>query len=139
MAASRYGARTGRPRTWLSAYATEFLLRAKAAGAAVPEAALADAVKFLISGVENDTDKPEAMAEQAYRLLVLAMAGEPRAGAARVLAESADKLPTPLAKAQLAAALARSNDRPRAEALFNAALASTARRGLAVRLRQCRA
>jgi len=113
---------------WLSAYATEFLLRARTGGAAVPEAAMADAVKFLAGGVENTAGTPDAMATQAYRLYVLALAGQPRAGANRILAEKLVALPTPLARAQLGAALALSNDRPRAEAAFAAALAAPARR-----------
>jgi uncharacterized protein YfaS (alpha-2-macroglobulin family) len=43
------------------------------------------------------------------------------------MAERIDRLPTPLAKAQLAAALALGRDRPRAEAAFAAALAAPAR------------
>jgi len=113
---------------WLSAYATEFLWRARTGGAAVPEAAMADAVKFLAGGVENTADTPDAMATQAYRLYVLALAGQPRAGANRILAEKLVALPTPLARAQLGAALALSNDGPRAEAAFAAALAAPARR-----------
>jgi hypothetical protein len=45
-----------------------------------------------------------------------------------VLAQQIDKLPTPLAKAQLGAALALSHDTPRAEAAFAAALAAPGRR-----------
>ena len=59
----------GEAEEWLTSYATEFLLRAKAAGAAVPDAAIADAVKFLLSGVENESDTPIGKAQQAYRLL----------------------------------------------------------------------
>ena len=114
--------------TWLSAYATEFLVRARTAGAAVPDGALKDAQKFLADGLENFADKPEDLAAKAYYLYALALSGQPRAGANRILAESLDKLPTPLAKAQLGAALALTNDRPRAEAAFNAALAAPARR-----------
>jgi uncharacterized protein YfaS (alpha-2-macroglobulin family) len=55
------------------------------------------------------------------------MAGQGRPGAARVLAERIDRLPSPLAKAQVAAALALAHDRPRAEAAFTAALAAPAR------------
>ncbi|MCW3477631.1 alpha-2-macroglobulin family protein [Limobrevibacterium gyesilva] len=118
----------GEAESWLSAYAMEFLLRAKAAGAAVPEQALADGLKFLADAAESDAEGPENRAAQAYRLYVLAMAGQGRPGAARVLAEHIDQLPTPLAKAQLGAALALAHDRPRAEAAFAAALAAPARR-----------
>ncbi len=113
---------------WLSAYATEFLLRARADGAAVPEAALKDALKFQADGLDTSLDSPEHLAVQAYRLYVLALAGQPRAGSARVLFERLNRLPTPLARAQLGAALALANDRPRAEAAFAAALAAPARK-----------
>jgi uncharacterized protein YfaS (alpha-2-macroglobulin family) len=59
---------------------------------------------------------------------VLGFAGQGLPGAARVLAENIGKLPTPLAKAQLGAALALAHDTPRAEAAFAAALAAPARR-----------
>ena len=107
---------------WLSAYATEFLLHAREAGATVPEPALADAVKFLAGAADESADKPEDRAAQAYRLYVLALAGKPRAGAARVMAASLEQLPTPLARAQVGAALALANDRTRAETLFTAAV-----------------
>ena len=114
--------------TWLSVYATEFLLRAREAGAVVPEQAMIDALKFVAEAADEPGDKPEDFASQAYRLYVLALAGKGRPGAARVMAEQIDHLPTPLAKAQLGAALALAHDRPRAEAAFAAALAAPARR-----------
>jgi uncharacterized protein YfaS (alpha-2-macroglobulin family) len=107
---------------WLSLYATEFLLRAQKAGATVPSAGLADAVAAVVSGAGSSAANPEGLALQAYRLYVMALAGQPRAGANRVLFESLSKLPTPLAKAQLGAALALGNDTPRAEQAFAAAL-----------------
>jgi uncharacterized protein YfaS (alpha-2-macroglobulin family) len=118
----------GEAQTWLSAYATEFLLRARTAGAPVSDVAIADALKFLAGGLEDLPSSPDGLAAQAYYLYVLALGGQPRAGANRVLAENIDTLPTPLAKAQLGAALALTNDRPRAEAAFTAALAAPARR-----------
>ncbi len=107
---------------WLSAYATEFLLHARDAGATVPEPALKDALKFLATASEDAGDKPEDKAAQAYRLYVLALAGQPRSGGARVMAASLDRLPTPLARAQIGAALALANDNTRAKAAFAAAL-----------------
>src|ERR1019366_3195237 len=100
----------------LTRYAMEFLLRARAAGAAVPEAAIADGLKALGGATGNEEDTPAGLADQAYRLYVLAYAGQGRPGAARVLAQQTDKLPTPLAKAQLGAALALAHDSPRAVA-----------------------
>jgi uncharacterized protein YfaS (alpha-2-macroglobulin family) len=110
-------------RPWLSAYATEMLWRARQAGLAVPDAALADALKFLNGELDETPDKPIEYASAAYALYVTALAGQGRPGLARVLAQEPAKLPTPLARAQVAAALALGHDRPRAEALFRNALA----------------
>jgi uncharacterized protein YfaS (alpha-2-macroglobulin family) len=118
----------GEAEGWLSAYATEFLLRAQKSGAAVPDGALRDAVKFIADAADAGAETPLGNATKAYDLYVLALAGQARAGANRIMAETINSLPTPLSKAQIAAALALSNDRPRAEAAFNAALAGMARR-----------
>jgi uncharacterized protein YfaS (alpha-2-macroglobulin family) len=118
----------GEAEGWLSAYATEFLLRAQKSGAAVPDGALRDAVKFIADAADTGAETPLGNATKAYDLYVLALAGQARAGANRIMAETINTLPTPLSKAQVAAALALSNDRPRAEAAFNAALAGMARR-----------
>ncbi|MEJ0016589.1 MAG: hypothetical protein WDN25_08490 [Acetobacteraceae bacterium] len=79
---------------WLSVYASEFLLRARQAGAAIPEQAVADALKFIADAADDPGDKPEDAATQPYRLYVLALAGRGRPGAARVIAERVDRLPT---------------------------------------------
>ncbi|HLJ04920.1 MAG TPA: alpha-2-macroglobulin family protein, partial [Acetobacteraceae bacterium] len=113
---------------WLSVYATDFLLRARQAGAAIPDQALIDAKKFIAGAADEPGDKPDDMAAQAYRLYVLALAGQGRPGAARVMAERINTLPTPLAKAQIGAALALAHDEPRAQAAFTAALAAPARK-----------
>lgn len=118
----------GEAQPWLSAYATEFLLRARQAGAAVPDQALDDALKYLREGAESDPSDPEEYAAASYRLYVLALAGHGRPGAARVLAERSDRLPTPLARAQVGAALALAHEPERAEAAFRAALNAPARR-----------
>ncbi len=118
----------GEAEPWLTSYAVDFLLRAKAAGAVVPDQAMAEALKFLLEAANEDNSDPAARVAQAYRLYVLARAGKGRPGAARVLAEDLDELPTPLAKAQLGAALMLAHDQPRAEAAFRAALASPARK-----------
>ena len=115
------------PEPWLSAYAMDLLLRAKAAGMTVPEAALADGLKYLADAADSSGEDPAAMAAQAYRLYVLARAGQGRAGAVRVLAENIAQMPTPLSRAQLGAALALAHDTPRAEAAFRAALTGSPR------------
>ncbi|WP_160121834.1 alpha-2-macroglobulin family protein [Rhodovarius lipocyclicus] len=119
----------GEGRPWLTAYATEALLRARAAGAAVPDAALNAVLQNLEEALEDAFEEnPEGFATQAYRLHALAMGGRVRLGAARRLLERLEDLPTPLARAQLGATFARGGDVARAEVAFNAALAAPARR-----------
>ncbi len=113
---------SGDAEEWLSAYATDVLLRARAAGAVVPDQAMKDALKFLGEAAQSPESAPEALAAQAYRLYVLAAAGKGLPGAARVLMESLEQMPSGLARAQLGAALALAHDTPRAEAAFQAAL-----------------
>ena len=122
-----YWSAEGSIHDWASLYATEALLRARANGAPVPEAALDAALRAAEDDLESSGDTPDYLAVQAYRVHVLALAGRNRLGAARRLAEQLDQLPTPLARAQLASAFARAGDRDRAEAIFAASLASPAR------------
>ena len=117
----------GSVHAWASLYATEALLRARTGGVTLPEAPITAALRAAEEDLEGSLDTPEALAAQAYRIHVLSLAGRNRLGAARRLAERAEALPTPLAKAQLAAAFARAGDRPRAEALFALAVANPAR------------
>ena len=119
----------GEPEAWLSAFATEALLRARMAGAAVPDAALGAALQYLEEAVEEaEGDRPADFAIQAYRLHALALGGRVRLGAARRLLEHLSELPTPLARAQLGATFARGGDTARAEQAFLGALASPNRR-----------
>jgi alpha-2-macroglobulin len=113
---------------WVTPFAAEALWRAREAGATVPEAAMTALLRHIEQEVEEEEgDSPLALAAQSYRLHVLGLAGRHRLGAARRLAENLGRLPTPLARAQLASAFARGGDRPRAEAAFAAALAAPAR------------
>ena len=118
---------TGEARPWLSAYATDFLLRARAAGAPVPDTAMDAALGWLAGTVATPPDGPEDHAAQAYALYVLALAGRAPAGAIRVAAADLDAEPSPLARAQLAAAEARLGDADRARAIFAAVLQAPAR------------
>ena len=119
----------GEPEYWTSAYAVEALLRAKAAGAAVADAALEAALANLAERLEDtNPNDPQEYAAQAARLNALSLAGRHRLGAARRLMEGLDRLPTPLARAQLGAAFARAGDAERATRAFSAALAAPARR-----------
>ncbi|MBB3899073.1 alpha-2-macroglobulin family protein [Roseococcus suduntuyensis] len=118
----------GEPQYWTSAYAVEALLRARAAGATVPEAPLQAALADLEERLEQSPSEPTQFAAQAARLNALSLAGRHRLGAARRLLEVAPRLPTPLARAQLAASFARAGDAERANAAFAEALALTDRR-----------
>ncbi len=113
---------SGEAQPWLSAYAMEFLLRARKGGALVPDTAVDAGLKYLAETLDSGDEEPAVLAARAYHLYVLALAGQGRPGAARVLAEHIDKLPAPLARAQIGAALALAHDRPRAEAAFAAAV-----------------
>ncbi|WP_144185978.1 alpha-2-macroglobulin family protein [Elioraea rosea] len=116
------------PEPWLTAYATEFLLRAKRAGATVPDAPLDAALRYLAGTTEDSARRPWQRAAQAYALYALALAGQPRPGAMRVMADQgAALLPSPLARAQLGAALLLSGDRARGEALLRDAAENPAR------------
>ena len=117
----------GEAQPWLTAYATEFLLRARRAGAAVPQTALDGALGWLAEEVGHPPDDPTARAAQAYAVYALALAGRAPAGAIRVMATSEEELPTPLARAQLAAALARVAEPAPAVALFRAAFSAPSR------------
>jgi uncharacterized protein YfaS (alpha-2-macroglobulin family) len=116
------------PEAWLSAYAAEFLLRARRAGATVSEPALAAALRSLAETTEDPPRRPWQRASQAYALYALALAGQPRPGAMRVLADQGSALlPSPLSRGQLGAALLLAGDRGRGEALLRDAAADPAR------------
>jgi uncharacterized protein YfaS (alpha-2-macroglobulin family) len=119
----------GEPESWTSAYAVEALLRARAAGATVPEAALEAALTDLAERLDEESpSNPAEYAAQAARLNALSLAGRHRLGAARRLLERVAQLPTPLARAQVAASFARAGDMERAGRAFEAALAQQGRR-----------
>ncbi len=109
---------------WLTAYVTDFLVRAQEKGykvrSRVMETAL-DRLKNASATVEDFRSGGEAL---AYALYVLARAGRGVAGDLRYYAdEKLDNFATPLAQSQLGAALAMSGDKERAERAFATAIA----------------
>ncbi|WP_372423020.1 alpha-2-macroglobulin family protein [Salinarimonas chemoclinalis] len=113
---------------WLTAYATDFLTRAREEGFEAPQAALDRALERLRNHVANTTevegDDGTALAYAAY---VLARNGRPVMGDLRYLADARlDAFETPLARAQIGAGLALLGDGRRAEVAFASAV-----RGLA--------
>ncbi len=113
---------------WLDAYVTDFLTRAREKGFVIPDVLFKTALDRVRNSVVN-ADEPEKDGgrDLAYGLYVLAKNGSAPIGDLRYLADTKlDKLATPIAKAQLAAALALVGDRTRAEKVYAAAADSLA-------------
>ncbi len=119
---------TGDAEPWLTAYATDFLLRARKAGAAVGQPMLDQALGWLTTEVAQPPSGDADYAAQAYALYVLSLTGQAPAGAIRVAAAGIDSEPTPLARAQIAAALARLGETDQARRIFADVLAHPARK-----------
>ena len=110
---------------WLDAYVTDFLTRARERGFAVPDAAFKLALDRLAQHrrAPRRTGAKDGGRNLAYALYVLARNGAAPLGDLRYLADAKlDELATPIAKAQIAAALGLLGDRTRAERVYKAAL-----------------
>src|ERR1700759_4105628 len=113
---------------WIDAYVTDFLTRAREKGFAVPDVLFKSALDRVRNSVVN-AEEPEkdGGANLAYGLYVLARNGTAPVGDLRYLADTKlNNLATPIAKAQLAAALALVGDKARAERVYAAAADSLA-------------
>ncbi len=113
---------------WLDAYVTDFLTRAREKGFTVPDVLFRSALDRIRNSVVN-AEEPEKDGGKnlAYGLYVLARNGTAPIGDLRYLADTKlNNLATPIAKAQLAAALALVGDRARAERVYSAAAESLA-------------
>jgi alpha-2-macroglobulin len=113
---------------WLDAYVTDFLTRAREKGFTVPDVLFRAALDRIRNSVVN-AEEPEKDGgkDLAYGLYVLARNGTAPIGDLRYLADTKlNNLATPIAKAQLAAALALVGDRTRAERVYAAAADSLA-------------
>lgn len=108
---------------WLDAYVADFLSRAREQGHAVPAQALAMAMDNLRNQVNYAPDFDSGGEALAYALMVLAREGAARMGDLRYYADvKAGAFATPLAAAQLGAALAAYGDQPRADRMFSQAM-----------------
>jgi uncharacterized protein YfaS (alpha-2-macroglobulin family) len=108
---------------WLDAYVTDFLTRARERGFAVPDVAFRTAIDRLRNRLAQTDPAKEVSSEMAYTYYVLARNGAAPLGDLRYIADTKlDALKTPIAKAQLAAALGMLGDKTRAERVYNAAL-----------------
>jgi uncharacterized protein YfaS (alpha-2-macroglobulin family) len=113
---------------WLDSYVTDFLSRAKATGHEVPDLAFRSALDNLRNQVNYSADFDDGGEDLAYALLVLAREGAAAMGDLRYYADvKGDDFATPLAQAQIGAALASYGDQTRADAMFAKASTSFAR------------
>ncbi|QAX31188.1 alpha-2-macroglobulin family protein [Leisingera sp. NJS204] len=107
---------------WLDAYASDFLSRARAQGYTVPQQAFAQAMDNLRNRINYAPDFDTGGEEIAYALHVLAREGAARMGDLRYYADvKGEAFATPLAAAQLGAALAAYGDQRRADRMFSRA------------------
>ncbi|EAQ34778.1 extracellular alpha-helical protein [Nitrobacter sp. Nb-311A] len=114
--------------SWLDAYVTDFLTRAREKGFSVPDLQFTSALDRIRNSVVNAAEpEKDGGRNLAYGLYVLARNGAAPIGDLRYLADTKlNNLATPIAKAQLAAALALVGDRARAERVYAAAAESLA-------------
>lgn len=109
---------------WLSSYVTDFLTRARESGFQVDTAKFSLALDRLKNFIAYVQDFKKGGEDRAYALYVLARNGRAPIGDLRYYADTRlDRFATPLAKAQLGAALAMMGDKERAERAFKSAIA----------------
>ena len=115
---------------WLDSYVTDFLTRARERSFAVPDVAFRLALDRLHNFVGTAEDPGRnGGRDLAYALYVLARNGAAPIGDLRYFADTKlDEFGTPIAKAQIAAALGMLGDRARAERVYGEALRSLAPR-----------
>ncbi|MGR3371937.1 MAG: alpha-2-macroglobulin family protein [Pseudooceanicola nanhaiensis] len=118
---------------WLDAYVTDFLSRARAQGHAVPDVAFRNALENLRNRInyapDFDAETNGGGADIAYALMVLAREGAATMGDLRYYADvKGGDFATPLAAAQMGAALAAYGDQLRADRMFARAAAQIAAR-----------
>src|SRR5262245_36308945 len=108
---------------WLTSYVTDFLTRARELGYTVRQQAFSRALDRLQNFISYAQDFEKGGEGRAYALYVLARNGRAPIGELRYYVDTKlDAFSTPLAQAQLAAALAMLGDKPRAELAMQAAL-----------------
>lgn len=109
---------------WLDAFVADFLTRARERQFAVPQTAFTMALDRLRNQVVNTSEiNKEEAAGIAYALYVLARNGRPVMGDLRYLADNKlNDFGSPLARAQIGAALSLLGDRGRGRAAFVSAL-----------------
>lgn len=113
---------------WLDSYVTDFLTRAREKGFEVPDEAMTLALENLGNSIAYDADEQSRGNEIAYALYVLARNRKASVGDLRYYGDTQiENFATPMARAQVAAALALYGDTARADRAFDAALALAGR------------
>jgi len=108
---------------WLDSYVTDFLTRAREAKYEVPAQAISQALSNLQNSLGYDQSVEDRGSQIAYALYVLARNKKASVGDLRYYADTKlEAFSSPMAVAQLAAALALYGDAQRSEATFQAAL-----------------
>ena len=108
---------------WMDAYVTDFLTRAREKGYDVPQQAMLSALANLQNALGYTTDVKERGNDIAYAIYVLARNKKASVGDLRYFADTQlENFASPMATAQLAAALALYGDQQRSERVFNASL-----------------
>ena len=124
----------GEEEYWLTAYVTDFLLRAREQGFSVPPQALKKASERLLRYVQernlievnySENADHTRFAVQAYAALVLARSQQAPLGALRSLFERRTDARSGLPLVQLSIALQKMGDQPRADQALLAGLAAT--------------
>ncbi|MCP5157804.1 MAG: alpha-2-macroglobulin family protein [Gammaproteobacteria bacterium] len=119
---------------WLSAYAMDFLVRARQAKYLVPDSAWRRGLAHLQERLRTDDFADKELGWRAYQLDVLAREQKAAIGDLRYLHDNyLLKMPSALAQAQLGSALARYGELERAKEAFTAALNRTTDRTIGVR------
>jgi len=109
---------------WLDAFVTDFLSRAREAKYAVPDEAFSLALDNLKNALAYETNLADQGPQTAYALYVLARNKRASVGDLRYFADARlAEFATPMARAQLAAALALYGDSARAQSAFDSAFA----------------
>ena len=125
---------------WLDAYVTDFLTRARERGFAVPDIAFRrPSITCAIQSSVAPEPEKDGGRDLAYALYVLARNAAAPIGDLRYIADTKlSNLATPIAKAQIAAALGLLGDRARAERVYAAALEALAPQPRSIRPRRLR-
>lgn len=108
---------------WLTAYVTDFLVRAQENGYKIPSRMYETAIDYLKNNVSNTNEFESGGEDLAYAFYVLARAGRAVVGELRYYVdEKLENFSTPMARAQLGAAMAMYGDKERAERAFTSAI-----------------